>query len=515
MKPSVQFEGATDDGELFFARYVRAATALRSAGLAQGEVVAVMLRNEPVFLELMLAARWIGARWCPINWHFKAAEVRHILVDSEAKMLVVHADLLAQIAGAIPEGVQVFVVEPRPYTRRAYALPDRLPDLAPGAEDWNRFRDATSGPDVAQQVPGSAMIYTSGTTGLPRGIRRQPPTPEQLAMLAERTRVALGIGPSMRALMGAPLYHSAPAGYVVQSALADAHIVIEPRFDALRTLQLIEAERISHLYLVPTMYVRLLRLADEDRRRFDLSSVRFVASTGSPCAADVKRQMIDWWGPVFHEAYAASELGWISHIESHESMLRPGSAGRAIPGVQLKVLSAEGHEVPTGTVGLLHARDPAVPDFTYANNDDARRQLERDGLWTSGDMGYLDAEGYLYVVDRKSDMVISGGANIYPAEIEAALIAMPGVADYLARCLGLGDGLTWAAHPKVDRGSGTLVACCPGSTRPTPPACSSWIPFARSDAPGPRHVEAPRASRRRSLVDGFATASAVRQSRPC
>ena len=165
----------------------------------------------------------------------------------------------------------------------------------------------------------------------------------------------------MRALTGAPLYHSAPAGYVVQSALADAHIVIEPRFDALRTLQLIEAERISHLYLVPTMYVRLLRLADEVRRRFDLSSVRFVASTGLPCAADVKRQMIDWWGPVIHEAHAASELGWISHIESHESMLRPGSAGRAIPGVQLKVLSAERHEVPTGTVASCTRATPRFP----------------------------------------------------------------------------------------------------------------------------------------------------------
>ncbi len=429
MKPSVQFDGATEGGEAFFERYVRAATALRDAGLGQGEVVAVMLRNEPVLLELMMAARWLGARWCPINWHFKAAEVRHILVDSEAKMLVVHADLLAQIAGAVPEGVRVFVVEPQPYTRRAYALPERSPDLAPDAEDWEQFRDTAQGPTAAQQVPGSAMVYTSGTTGLPKGILRQPPTPDQLALLAERSRVALGIGPAMRALVGAPLYHSAPAGYAVQSALADAHIVIEPRFDALRTLQLIETERISHLYLVPTMFVRLLRLAGEDRRRFDLSSVRFVASTGSPCPADVKRQMIDWWGPVFHEAYAASELGWISHIDSHESLQRPGSAGRAIPGVQLRVLSAEGQEVPAGTVGLLHARDPAVPDFTYANNDAARRQLERDGLWTLGDMGYLDAEGYLYVVDRKSDMVISGGANIYPAEIEAALIAMPGVAD--------------------------------------------------------------------------------------
>ena len=429
MKPTLQFDGVTDTGEAFFGRYVRAATALRHGGLAQGEVIAVMLRNEPVMLELMLATRWLGARWCPINWHFKAAEVRHILVDSQAKMLVVHADLLEQISGSIPEGVRVFVVTPHAHTRRAYGLPDRLPDPRPGAQEWESFRDTAHGPAAEQQVPGSAMVYTSGTTGLPKGIRRQPPTAEQLALLAERSRVALGIGPGMRALVSAPLYHSAPAAYAVQAAASDAHIVIEPRFDAMRTLQLIASERISHLYLVPTMYVRLLRLAEDERRRHDLSSVRFVASAGSPCAAEVKRQMIDWWGPVFHESYAASELGWISHIDSHESLQRPGSAGRAMPGVQLKVLSAEGQELPSGTVGLLHARDPAIPDFTYANNDGARRQLERDGLWTLGDMGYLDDEGYLYVVDRKSDMVISGGVNIYPAEIEAVLIAMPGVAD--------------------------------------------------------------------------------------
>jgi long-chain acyl-CoA synthetase len=229
--------------------------------------------------------------------------------------------------------------------------------------------------------------------------------------------------------MCAPLYHSAPAGYAVQTALSDGHLVIEPRFDAERTLQLIESERLTHLYLVPTMYVRLLRLGDDVRRRHDLSSVRFVASAGAPCAADVKRQMIDWWGPVIHESYAASELGWISHIDSHAALRRPGSAGRAMPGVKLKVLSAEGQEVAAGTVGLLYARDPAVPDFTYANNDGARRALERDGLWTLGDMGYLDADGYLYVVDRQNDMVIAGGVNIYPAEIEAVLITMPGVAD--------------------------------------------------------------------------------------
>jgi long-chain acyl-CoA synthetase len=429
MKPSVRFDETTQDGDAFFAGYMRTATALRDAGLGTGEVVAVMLRNEPVLLELMLAARWIGARWCPINWHFKAAEVRHILVDSEAKLLVVHADLLAQIEGAIPASVRVFVVEPEPFTRHAFGLADAWPRPTRPVEGWAPFRDAARGAPPEAQAPGSAMVYTSGTTGLPKGIRREPATPEQLALLAERSRVALGVEPGMRALVSAPLYHSAPAAYAVQAALNDAHLLLEPRFYAERTLQLIESERLTHLYLVPTMYVRLLRLGEDVRRRYDLSSVRFVASSGSPCAAEVKRGMIDWWGPVFHEAYAASELGWISHIGSHEALQRPGSAGRAMAGVRLEVRSSEGQEVAPGTVGLLYTRDPAIPDFTYANNDAARRKLERDGLWTLGDMGYLDADGYLFVVDRQNDMVIAGGVNIYPAEVEAVLITMPGVAD--------------------------------------------------------------------------------------
>jgi long-chain acyl-CoA synthetase len=429
MRPTLHFGGEVEDGESFFQRCMRAAAALADAGLGPGEVVALLLRNEPVLLELMLAARWIGARWCLVNWHFKAAEVRHILADSQARMLVVHADLLDPLQGAVAPGVRVFVATPHGHTRCVFGLPDESPLDGQRPQDWNAFREATRRAAPPQHVPGSAMVYTSGTTGLPKGIRREPATPEQLALIAQRSRTALGIEPGMRALISAPMYHSAPAAYAIQAALTDAHLWIEPKFDAEATLQLVESERISHLYLVPTMYVRLLRLDAQTRRRHDLGSVRFVASTGSACAADVKRRMIEWWGPVFHEAYAASELGWISHIDSAESLRRPGSAGRAIDGVQLKVLSEEGSELPPGTVGLLYARDPAIPDFTYANNDGARRRIETDGLWTLGDMGYLDGEGYLYVVDRKADMVISGGVNIYPAEIEAVLMTLPGVAD--------------------------------------------------------------------------------------
>jgi long-chain acyl-CoA synthetase len=429
LKPTVHFDTDDTSADAFFDRYGRAASALQACGIGERDVFAMMLRNEPVALELMLAGRWLGARWCMVNWHFKAHEVKHILSDSGAKILIVHADLLEAMHDGIPAGVKVFVVTPQAHTRRAFALGDGPWPLAQGLDTWEAFRDGAERVPVAQKVPGSAMLYTSGTTGLPKGIQRNPASPEQVQATVQMSRIALGAEPGMRALLSAPLYHSAPMSYAVLASLSDAALWIEPRFDAERTLQLIERHRLTHAYLVATMFVRLLALPPEVRSRYDLSSIRFVASTGSPCAPEVKRQMIEWWGPVIHEAYAASELGYITHIDSHEALRKPGSAGRALPGAVLKVLSDDGDTLPAGSVGVLYARHAATPDFTYSHNDAARRKLETGGLWTLGDMGYLDADGYLFIVDRQSDMVISGGVNIYPAEIEAVLITMPGVAD--------------------------------------------------------------------------------------
>ena len=429
LQPTIHFGGDVEPGARFAERYGRAAAALHALGVGEGEVVALLLRNEPVLVELTLAARHLGARWCLINWHLKAAEVRHILEDSGAKLLVVHADLLGAVRDGIPAGVRTFVAWPHARTREAFDLGDAGLPRAHEVESWETFRDTPRCAVQAAAVPGSAMLYTSGTTGRSKGIRREAATPGQIVALTEGYRIALGIEPGMRALISAPLYHAGPASYMGLAALHDGELFIEPRFDAQDTLRLIAAERITHGYLVPTMYVRLLRLPPEVCARYDLHSVRFVASTGSACASEIKRRMIEWWGPVLHETYAASELGLVTHVDSDEALRKPGSAGPALPGVSLRILGDDGRVLPPGQVGTIYARGAAVPDFTYAGNDAARRELERDGLWTLGDMGYLDAQGSLFVVDRKADMVISGGVNIYPAEIEAALITMPGVAD--------------------------------------------------------------------------------------
>jgi len=417
MKPTVSYQGASIAPEEFFARYQRSAAALSALGVGEGDVVALMLRNEPMLLELMLAVRWLGAHWCPVNWHFKAEELRYILEDSGAKVCIAHTDLLEPLADACPAGLRVYTVPPPGQAASGTRV------------DWAAFRDGEQRPAAAQYPPRGAMLYTSGTTGRPKGIRRRPATPEQSAANLVIQRLTLGLAPGMRALVSAPMYHSAPNSFSVGVAQENGSLWIEPRFDAERTLQMIEQHRITHTYLVPTMYVRLLRLPDEVKRRYDLSSMRFVSSTGSPCAPDIKRAMIEWWGPVINEAYGSSELGYMTVLPSEDALRKPGSAGRPLPGVSMRILDEEGRELPRGTAGLIYIRQPAYADFTYNNNDAARGRMERDGHMTMGDVGYLDEDGFLFIVDRSADMVISGGVNIYPAEIEAVLQMMPGVAD--------------------------------------------------------------------------------------
>jgi len=410
-------------------RVRRAAGALERLGVRQGDVVCILLHNGPAFLEAQLAARLLGAYWCPINWHYKADEAGWILRDSGAKVLVTDDALRAQAGAGIPPGLPV-------------------------VNDWKQFLDGQVPWKAEERRPGTLMPYTSGTTGRAKGIRRLPQTPEQLAQLQQGMRQVLGIEPGMRALHPAPLYHSAPSSYAVQAALHGELLVLEERFDAERALSLIERHRLTHAYLVPTMYLRLLRLSEAVKRRYDLSSMLFVASTGSPCPAEVKRAMIDWWGPVFNESYAASELGYVTSIGSEEALRKPGAAGRPVGAATLRILDESGRELPRGEVGLIYARQPAYPDFTYNNNPEARRTIERDGLLSLGDMGFIDDDGYLYVCDRASDMVISGGVNIYPAEIEAVLTLMPGVRD--CAVFGIPDeefGEALAAAVQTEAGS--------------------------------------------------------------
>jgi long-chain acyl-CoA synthetase len=416
MKPTLIFEGRTFEADAFFERVLRAASALQALGITSADTVALMLRNTPQVIELMLALRWLGATWCPINWHFKLDELRYILADCDAKLFIAEAQLLRELHEAVPPGMPALQVGDA-------AGPGRWPQ-------WETLRDAAAPCSDPAGTPRGPMLYTSGTTGRPKGIRRQAPSPAQVARTLERTRLCYGLEPGMRALLNAPIYHSAPNAYAVGVTQTEgATLLLEQRFDAERTLQLIEQHRLTHAYLVPTLYVRLLRLPDDVKRRYDLSSMRHVSATGSACPPEVKRAMIDWWGPVFNEAYGSSELGYMTYVTSAEALAKPGTAGRALPDCELVILDEQGRALAPGEPGLIYARQPGMIDFSYQGNDGARRAMERDGFLTMADVGYVDRDGYLFIVDRSADMVISGGVNIYPAEIEQTLLGLPSVAD--------------------------------------------------------------------------------------
>jgi long-chain acyl-CoA synthetase len=267
------------------------------------------------------------------------------------------------------------------------------------------------------------MFYTSGTTGKPKGVRRKPMQPEQLAASARVGALAYGIRPDddQVILMNGPMYHSAPHSYGMLAFRHRCTIVLEPRFDPEDMLRLIERHHVTHMHMVPTMFVRLLKLPEEVRRRYDLSSLRFVVHGAAPCPPEVKRAMIDWWGLVINEYFGSTETGIPVWHSASEALAKPGTVGRAIDGGIVKIFRADGTPCGVNEPGEIFMRQMAVSDFDYHDNAQARAEAGRDGLLSVGDVGYLDQDGYLILCDRKRDMVISGGVNIYPAEIESVL----------------------------------------------------------------------------------------------
>ncbi|WP_338150984.1 acyl-CoA synthetase [Neoroseomonas soli] len=412
--------------DALMARVRRAATGFAALGVGPGDCVALLLRNDVSFLEASLAATTLGGYAVPINWHWKPDEVAYLLRDCEARVVVVHADL-AHLLSEAPEGLTILVVPTPPEAAAAYGIPPATA-AAPG-EDWDAFIARHAEWDRPPQPARESMIYTSGTTGRPKGVRRQPPTAEQAAATARNRAQIYGLVPGIRSLVPGPMYHSAPNGFGLRAVPLSEVLVLMPRFDPEETLALIERHRITTVFLVPTMMVRLLRLPEEVKRRYDLSSLCHVTHAAAPCPPEVKRAMIEWWGPVIHEFYGATDLGAPTACTSEQWLAKPGSVGTLTEGAIVKILDANGQECPVGVPGEIFASVEYMPDFTYNKRDGERRAVELGGLITVGDVGYFDADGYLFLCDRKRDMVISGGVNIYPAEIEAVMIGIPGVLD--------------------------------------------------------------------------------------
>ncbi len=413
----------------------RVATGFAHLGVGLGDVVAVMMRNDVAFAEAAAAAGMLGAYVTPVNWHNASDEARYIFVDSGAKAVVMHADIHRRAGAAVPAGVPVVVVETPPDVRAVYGVPDDAAVVPSDVLEWRRWHAGFAPRREPPLVPPGSMIYTSGTTGRPKGVKRQPRRPETVPSFSRLTTKLYGVGDWLTrpheivAMIPGPLYHSTPNAWLSFFYNLGANLVLEPRFDPEGLLRNIERHGVTHLLAVPTMFVRLLRLPPEVRQRYDLSSLRYVMHGAAPCPIHVKRAMIDWWGPIIHEHYGGTETGAVVFCDSEQWLQHPGTAGRILPNTRIDILGPDGAVLPPGQTGEIACWNTDYTDFTYHGDDAKRARADRDGLMTLGDMGYLDAEGYLYISGRASDMVISGGVNIYPAEIEAELHKLPGVAD--------------------------------------------------------------------------------------
>jgi long-chain acyl-CoA synthetase len=438
----------------------RAATGLRALGVEQGGSVALLLRNDHEFFEAAFAASALGAATVPINWHGSAEEVAYVVHDSQAAVLVAHADLLHHVRHALPTSVTVLGVPTPSSIAAAFDIDADVAILPSDVRSWSTWRDDFE--ELADTYIGDplSMIYTSGTTGYPKGVRRLPGTNDGSLVVNYMGEVAklFGVWPGMRTIVAGPMYHSAPYAYALVAARAyGALLVLEDRFDPEEFLSLVERHHVTSMYMVPTMFVRLLRLAPEVRDRYDISSLRHVSHTAAPCPPDVKRALIEWWGPIVDEFYGSTEVGFITGCTSEEWLAHPGTVGRPLPSSDVRIIGEDG-EVPLGESGEVFVRARANSDFTYFGKSEARAEVERDGLITCGDIGFLDDDGFLYLCDRARDMIISGGVNIYPIEIEACLLKLPGVAD--CAVFGIPDdefGESIAAAVKLDEGA-TLSA---------------------------------------------------------
>jgi long-chain acyl-CoA synthetase len=390
---------------------------LRALGLRPGDCVAGMLPNSSAALALFFAALETGLYVVPVNWHLAAAEVAYVLTDSAAAAFVADERFAAVAAEAADQAEIAQEARFAAGPVDGFTPLDRL-----GADGAGR---------PEQRTAGATMVYTSGTSGRPKGVRR-PLTgqdPDTVPAASAWFFGLFGLAPfdGHVHLCCSPLYHTAVLNFATISLQLGHPVVLMDGFDPRAALALIERHRVTHTHMVPTQFRRLLALPAAVRLAYDVSSMRAAIHSAAPCPREVKRQMIGWWGPVITEYYAATEGGGTG-ITAAEWLERPGSVGRPWLGSAVAILDERGDELPAGAEGLVYLR-MGTATFDYHKDRDKTLAARAKGMFTVGDIGYLDADGYLYLCDRKSDMIISGGVNIYPAEIEAELSCHPAVAD--------------------------------------------------------------------------------------
>ncbi|QYB00169.1 AMP-binding protein (plasmid) [Rhodococcus sp. USK10] len=420
----------------------RAATGLHTLGIEESDAVALLMVNEIEILVCNQALAMLGAYPVPISWHSSVDELAYITSDAQVKAVIAHDVLAVAAAQAIPTHMPLVIVDLPPET----AAPMHL-DTSPTAPNrtyvaWSDWMDGQEPWKGDTRPPRPAIIYTSGTTGRPKGVVREAHASSE-AQQAQARNVAKvwGVSPGMRTLLMAPLYHSAPSAYIratigTGGPVGEIHFL--PRFDAEEALRIISSAGITHMWMVPTMFVRLLDLPLEVRQRYDVSSVQNIIHSGAPCPVGIKQDMISWFGPVINEFYGSTEVGPVTYASSADYLAKPGTVGRVLDGCRVEIVDADGAVLPRGEVGEIAAANGTYADFTYHNRGSERDELNsKAGVLLTGDIGVLDDDGYLFIKDRKKDMVISGGVNLYPAEVENVLLQIDNVVDGAA--FGLPD----------------------------------------------------------------------------
>ncbi|PKG99040.1 AMP-binding protein [Paraglaciecola sp. MB-3u-78] len=417
----------------FESRSKKLASILQKQGIGQGDTVAVLMRNDVKYLEVIQACRYLGSYFVPLNWHSVATEIEHIVQDSGAKILIAHKDLVHPLNDQNLPEVLVAIFPTATEVAESYQI-----DVTTRSHTSDMALDLELALQTAKQIdseprPFRGMFaYTSGSTGRPKGIKRKvdDSNGDKYAVYQGLARSLMQLTANDRFYVAAPIYHSAPNTLSVCSlAASDIDIYLSTKFDPEHFLDAIDKYKITHIYIVPTMMIRLLKLPQTIREKYNVSSLKYALSTGSACPADIKSAMIEWFGPIFYESYGASEIGFMTLISSSEALEKPGSVGKIVPGGAIKILDENKQELAPKQSGLIYVDLPMFGTFDYTNFDGESSAYSYQNYTSVGDIGFLDDEGYLFINDRQKDMIISGGANIFPLEIESVLIQMDDIVD--------------------------------------------------------------------------------------
>ena len=417
---ALMWPGGERDFATFNARCNAIARLLRRASLKQGDAIALLAGNRPEFVEVLFAAMRTGLRLTPVNWHLKPEEVAYIVGDCDARVLIAEARFAEAALAAR-------AASPALETCLAFG------GTIPGFDDLESAIAGESGDDIDDPALGSRMLYTSGTTGRPKGVRflghrKVPLIPPMTASAGFRPESDLFLNPS-------PLYHAAPIGLSVWWPLNQGvGLYMMERFEPEEMLALIARHRVTHSHVVPVMFQRLLDLPQEVRARHDISSLRWILHGSAPCSRELKDRVIAWLGPIVHEFFGGTEGGLVYSTPA-DWQSHPGCTGRPVEGVEAKILDEDGRELPTGQIGLVYLKPPESDRFVYHKAPEKTDAGRRGDFFTMGDMGRMDTDGYITLTGRSADTVISGGVNIYPAEIDAVLATHPAVKE--VACVGV------------------------------------------------------------------------------